>query len=68
MPEFIKDEIGLVPMSVTTFYSPLTEIKDDTENGSRSPTPKVSIKGWEDEDWINLIQCYVEDKNVCIAR
>ena len=57
--ELIEDEIGLLPTSVTTFYSPLTEVREDIGNESRSPTPTINIEGWG-EDWIKLVQSYVD--------
>ena len=57
--EFFKDEICLVPTSVSTFYSPLTEVWEDVGSESRSPTPTIDIDGWG-EDWIKLVQSYVD--------
>ena len=39
---------------MSTFYSPLTEIREDVGSESRSPTPTIDIDGWG-EDWIKLV-------------
>ena len=53
---------------MTTFYSPLIEVEEVTRRGWRSPTPTVSIEGWENEGWINLVQSYdvPEEKQKCL--
>ena len=52
--EFVEDEISLVPTSVSTFYSPLTEVSEDEGSESRNPAPTININGWG-EDWIKLV-------------
>ena len=57
--EFVEDEISLVPTSVSTFYSPLTEVSKGIDSGSRNPAPTIDIDGWG-EDWIKLVTPYVD--------
>ena len=50
--EVVKDEVGLVLASVTTFYSPLIEVEEaarwDNNLRSRSPSWTLNIEGWLD--------------------
>ena len=51
-----------MPTSVMTFFSPLTDISDDTGNGARSPAPTKNNSGLEDEGWLDLVQTYSAPK------
>ena len=50
--EVVEDEVGLVPASVTTFYSPLIEVEEvarwDNNMRLRSPLWTLNIEGWLD--------------------
>ena len=58
--EIVEDEIGLVPTSVTTFFSPLIEVEEvvrwDNNMRLRSPTWTLNIEGWDNDGWLNLIE------------
>ena len=70
--EIVKDEIGLTPTSIMTFFSLLIKVGEvtrrDNNIGLRSPTLTVNIEGWENDGWINLIQSYdvPEEKQKCL--
>ena len=56
--EIVKEDAGLVHTSVTTFYSPVTDINNDGEVREGIRTQAEKGNDLEDGGWLEMVQSY----------
>ena len=64
--ELVENGNGLVPTSITTYYSPIVEVEElvrrsDTPRQG-SPRLKIDKDSFADDDWLNLITSFNDPK------
>ena len=56
--EVVKEDTGLVDTSITTFFSPITDISDDSKNREDIRIQTEEHNDLGDEGWLEMIQSY----------
>ena len=56
--EVVEEDTGLVDTSITTFFSPVTDINDNSENREDIRTQTEEHNDLEHDGWLEMIQSY----------